>query len=314
MSNLTETQLFEAFGVTPPAAEPAQEPAAEEVAQPAADGQAPAAAEAAQEQTGAAADDSGSQNQPGGEDPAKKPQTEDERRANAARRRQQERQAAIDQAVQAEREKANAAMADLLARAGLKNSITGQPITTIDEFNAWEQAFKLEKAERELKAGKLSKDTLDDLIGQHPTVQAAAQVVKESEDAKKKAEAEAARARVDADIQKISQLDPTVQSMEDILNKPTAPAFYDYVQRKGLSVYDAFYLANREQLDAARAEAARQQALNNNRSKSHLTATGNSRGDGSMFVPADEMALFRLLNPNATEAQIQAYYNKHKKK
>ena len=33
---------------------------------------------------------------------------------------------------------------------------------------------------------------------------------------------------------------------------------------------------------------------------------------GAAAVPADEMALFRLINPGATDAEIQAYYNKQK--
>ena len=52
----------------------------------------------------------------------------------------------------------------------------------------------------------------------------------------------------------------------------------------------------------------------NARSKDHLQATGNARGAGAVSVPKDEMAMYRLLNPNATEAQIQAHYNKHKPK
>lgn len=313
MANLNETQIYEVFGVDAPSgAEGGNDqalavPESQELPEAAQTQETPAA-QPTQEKTG----DEGSQTPP--EEPVRKPQTEDQRRANAARRRQQEQQAAIDQAVKAEREKAEAAMAELLRRAGLKNTITGELITTMEQFNAWEQAFRTAKAESELKAGKLSKDTLDDLISQHPTVQAAAQVVKESEDAKRQAENEAARVRVNSDIQKISQLDPKIQSMEDILALPTAPAFYDYVQKKGLSVFDAFYLANRENLESTRAEAARQQALTNARGKDHLTAAGNGRGSGAMFVPADEMAMFRLFDPGAKESDIQAYYNTHKKK
>lgn len=324
MSNLTESQLYEAFGIDTPqntadsGANAAADPAGVEASVAAQGEKAQAVAEpvAAQQEPDTVSDD-GSQSQTGADTNKLQPQTDEERKANAARRRQQEQQLAIDRAVSAavksEQDKTTAVLSDLFSRAGLKNTITGQPITNLEEFNAWETAFKAAKVESELKSGKLSRDTLDSLIAQHPTVQAAAKVVKESEDAKQQAELEAARVRVDSDIQRISQMDPSIHSMEDILALPTAESFYKYVNNKGLGIFDAFYLANRERLEAAQAEAARQQALSNNRGKNHLTATGNARGSGAMFVPSDEMKYFRLFDPEATEAEIQAYYNKHKK-
>ncbi|MGM9601403.1 MAG: hypothetical protein ACI3W5_07450 [Faecousia sp.] len=324
MSNLSESQLYEAFGIDAPqntageGANTPAEPAKQELPDAAQGEKAQAVAEPApQQEDSDIVTGDGSQTQPEGDANKRQAQSDEERKANAARRRQQEQQLAIDRAVstavKSEQDKASAVLADLFSRAGLKNTITGQPITNLEEFNAWETAFKAAKVESELKSGKLSRDTLDNLIAQHPTVQAAAKVVQESEDAKQKAELEAARVRVNSDIQKISQLDPSIHSMEDILALPTAEAFYKYVNNKGLSIFDAFYLANRERLETAQAEAGRQQALSNNRGKSHLTATGNSRGSGAMFVPADEMKYFRLFDPEASEAEIQAYYNKHKK-
>ena len=64
---------------------------------------------------------------------------------------------------------------------------------------------------------------------------------------------------------------------------------------------------------AVPAEAARQQAMNNARGKDHLTGTGTPQGTGAATVPPDEMQAFKLFNPTATEAEITAWYNKHKK-
>ena len=60
------------------------------------------------------------------------------------------------------------------------------------------------------------------------------------------------------------------------------------------------------------AEAAKQQAMRNASSKDHLKGSGHARGAGASPVPADEMALFRKFNPDATEAEIQAFYNNYK--
>lgn len=115
--------------------------------------------------------------------------------------------------------------------------------------------------------------------------------------------------RVDAELREIHRLDPSISSAEDLLKMPAAREFYEYV-RRGNTFIDAFYLANRERLTAAAAEAARQQTMNAHRSKDHLHPSGNSRGAGAAGVPAEEMRMFKLLNPAATEAEIQAYYNR----
>ena len=121
-----------------------------------------------------------------------------------------------------------------------------------------------------------------------------------------------AKARVDAELAEIHKMDPTINTVEDLLSMPSAKAFYDLV-RKGNSFLDAFRLANFDRLQTARAEAARQQAMNNARGKDHLTGTGTPQGTGAATVPADEMRAFKLFNPTATEAEITAWYNKHKK-
>lgn len=117
---------------------------------------------------------------------------------------------------------------------------------------------------------------------------------------------------MDAELAEIHKLDPAINTVEDLLSMPDAKAFYDLV-RKGNSFLDAYRLANFDRLQAARAEAARQQAMNNARGKDHLTGTGTPQGTGAATVPPDEMQAFKLFNPTATEAEITAWYNKHKK-
>lgn len=271
MPDITDAKMYEAFGLDLP-----QEPAAgvqtQEPADPAPEGTPVTAPEGAQAQEPADPAQESVAQEPSAE-PA--PMSEQERKENAARRRKQEQQIAIDQAVnaavKAEQEKSQAALKDLFAKAGLKNTITGKPITNMEEFTAWETEFKNARRSRELQSGKVSEATLNEMIGEHPAVRQAAQLVQESQAAKVKAENEAARVRVDAAVAEISKIDPTVKSMSDILAMQTAPQFYGYIQ-KGLNVEDAFYLANRQRLDSARVDAARQQAMLGNRGKDHLQA------------------------------------------
>ena len=55
------------------------------------------------------------------------------------------------------------------------------------------------------------------------------------------------------------------------------------------------------------------QAQASMRSKEHLQATGTV-GAGAPTVPREEMKLYREMNPNATDEQIQRHYAKFKAK
>lgn len=250
-----------------------------------------------------------------GEHSGKAVQSPEQRREAAAARRRAEQQAAIDEAVrkavQEEKERAAGEMSGFFKRANLKNTLTGEDITTMEEFEAWEKAFSASKLQKDLKEGKLTPESLEAVIAENPVVKRAQELIRQQEEAARAAEISAAQARVDAELLEIRKLDPGVRSVEDLLHMPTAKEFYALVQ-KGNSFLDAFRLANYERLTVQAAEAARQQAQNLSRSKDHLTATTGQRGGGAISVPPDELKLFREINPGASEAEIQAYYNKYK--
>lgn len=336
MAEFTEQQVYEALGLGAKEQEPAApapgaqepEPQAEpttggakelEPAAPASQEEPPAQEEPegtppAQEPEGGGAAEEPAQQQP---DKAHGQQlTEEQRKENAARRRREETQAAIDKAVQdavkAEQDRSKAEMDAFFAAAALKNTLTGKPITNMEEFNEWKQAFDAAKLQRDLKAGKLTPEGLQKVIEQTPAMKQVQQIAQKQEEADRQQSEAAAKARVDAEIAEIHKLDPTISEVKDLLKMPTAKEFYALV-KKGNSFLDAFRLANYDRLTTAAAEAAKQQAMNNARSKDHLTGTGPQRGQGSSPVPPDEMAMFRLINPGATDAEIQAYYNKNKK-
>ena len=299
-----------------PAEEPprAQEPAAPASREEPAAQEEPEETSPAQEPEGGGAAEEPAQQQP--DKGSGQQLTEEQRKENAARRRREETRAAIDKAVQdavkAEQDRSKAEMDAFFAAAALKNTLTGKPITNMEEFNEWKQAFDAAKLQRDLKAGKLTPEGLQKVIEQTPAMKQVQQIAQKQEETAKQQSEAAAKARVDAEIAEIHKLDPTISEVKDLLKMPKAKEFYDLV-KKGNSFLDAFRLANYDRLTAAAADAARQQAMNNARSKDHLTATGGQRGTGAAQVPPDEMAMFRLLNPGATDEAIQAYYNKQKR-
>ena len=328
MAEITEQQVYEALGLGAQAQEPA-EPAAQTSEPEGAQAQEPAApaedvqqtAEGTQTEPPAVADapDDPEDDAAAGAQAGKQPLTPEQRRENAAKRRQQEQQAqqaAINQAVQAavrqEQDKHEGILKEFFAKAGLKNTITGEPITNMEQFNTWNQQFNDAKLQRDLKAGKLTPEGLATAIGNHPIVKQAQQLVTQDAAAKQAQQTAAAKAKIEGEIAEIHKMDESIGSLEDLMQAPYWPQLYAMTKR-GYSIKDAHFLLNHDRLEKAKIDAAKQQTMNNTRGKDHMTATAAPRGAGSISVPAADLAMFRQFNPSATDAEIQAYYNKYKK-
>ena len=116
------------------------------------------------------------------------------------------------------------------------------------------------------------------------------------------------RMLLDEQITAIGKLDPSVKTVADLLQREEYPRIYGYV-RRGLSVTDAFKLANYDTLTQTAAAVAKQAALNAASSKEHLAPT-QTRGSGALTVPKDVKELYRLYNPDATDAEIREHYNR----
>lgn len=320
----TETQVYEAMGLEAPAgangqevADPAAQPSersgegaqGQEFADPAAGGD---PQQEGREPGAVSADDNAGDHPEEG----KEPLTPQQRRENAARRRQQEQQSAIDNAVaaalKAERERVDQQMKGFFAQAGLRNPATNEPIESMEQFEAWRTEQAAAQLRKDLRAGNLTPEVMQQVLNQHPAIQRLLQE-QERQDAAKQAQEDAqAKARIDEDLRRISELDPTITKPADLLSMPNADAFRDYVNR-GHSFFDAFKLANWDRLTQQAANAAKQQALNNANSKNHLNGITNSRTGALAEVPKDELAIYRMLLPHATDAEIQAHYNKNRK-
>ena len=103
-----------------------------------------------------------------------------------------------------------------------------------------------------------------------------------------------------------------VGSLEDIAAMPTGPQFNAYVQ-KGLSLEEAYYLANRKDIDARRLSAARQAGINRASGKGHLAGMPAAAGEAPYQPTAEEKAAYREFLPDATDAEIAAAYGAYRK-
>ena len=332
MAEMTEAKIYEALGLEMPApvtgantqepAEPVQTQDSNTSSIEGGNGQGVAEPAAGDETTVP-----GTQSEPepddmnpegdSGADGNNQTQTPEERRANAARRRQQELQQAVDAAVAAARQeeqaKSAAAIKDLFEKTGMKNTITGAPITSMEELQAWQRDMRKAQIDKDLKAGKITPEVLNQMIEDHPMVQKANEIHQQQETAQTQQAQAEARARIEGEITEIGKLDPNIKSVQDLLNMPKAKEFYSYVQ-KGYSFIDAYKLSHFEEITKRSVEAARQQAQAAARGKEHLTVTGNPRNTGAVTVPAAEMQLYRMLNPGVSEADIQKHFNNYQKR
>jgi len=319
--SITEEKLFEAFGLEVPD-EDGEGGRGQEVAAPAPEGADPDAdtGERGQEVAApASAEDDDVDNdadQDDGEPEEDQDIEEAQREVNekAAERRRAEQQAAINKAIKAERARVESQMADFFRSAGLVNTLTNEPIASMEEFTEYQRAYKAEQLQRDLQAGRLTPEGLDMAIANNPTMQQAQEVLQQREAERLTEQAARVQAQADMELAEIQKLDPSIKSYDDILAMPTGPAFYGYVGR-GSSFIDAFKLANMDALMARTAEttaaAATQQAMNNARSKDHLSRT-KGRGAGAPTVTQAELTAARIFMPDATEAEISKYFEKYK--
>ena len=231
---------------------------------------------------------------------AKQTPEENRRFAAARRKAEQERDAAIAQA----RASAQRALDESIRQLGLENPYTGRPITNKMEYDAWKRAEAQEQQQNVAEAAGMSQQEFGAFVDRLPQVQ----------DYKRAAEAARQQQQkmvLEEQLQQIAKLDPSVKGVEDLMKRPEYREIYANVQ-KGLSIVDAFKLVNFDKLTSSAGNAARQAALNAANSKEHLAPT-SQRGAGAIPVPADVKAQYRLLNPDATDAEIQEHYNRYHK-
>lgn len=216
------------------------------------------------------------------------------------------RYAAMRRKAEADAEKRmNAELDKSIASLGLTDPYTNKPITNHAEMQAYRQRFVEEqRKEMQEKAG-MSPEDYKRFVDSLPEVQAGKAAQQKVMDLE-------IRAKIDSQMREIQMISPEIKSMEDLSKLDNFDKLYDMVG-KGYELADAYKVLNYDRLTAKAAEAAKQQALNSIGGKNHLQPV-TPRGQGSVPVPADVAAEYRALMPEATDAEIQAHYNKYARK
>ena len=234
-----------------------------------------------------------------GEAEAAKPQSNEDNARFAAARRQADAQARAIRQQQAALDNEFAALFS-----GYTNPVTGQPIRTAQDYLQAMQAQMKETRNQQLKDAGLDPSIIDKAVEQSPVIRQAAAVIKQHND-------EAASRALQEDFQKVLELDPTVNSEQDILTQPNIGEVLRLVQMRNLRFDEAYKLLNFDRLSSVQAQAAKQSAINSAKSKGHLSTTGGIHGESEgEDIPAVELKTWKGWFPDKSAKELRALYNK----
>lgn len=237
---------------------------------------------------------------------------ENSRYAAARRKAEAERDLAVQKARDEVRAEMQAELTETIKALGLKNPYTKQPIVDKAGLDEYRQRFEVERKARFAKQAGMDTDEFEEFINDLPEVKEARAKAAQAEEAQKAVRAEQAKAEIERQMAEISAIDPEMKTLDDLRKMENYDRFYDLVKR-GNTLTDAYKLVNMDRLTSGATAAAKQAALNQAASKSHLDRT-TTRGAGAVTVPADIAAQYRAFNPDATEAEIRAHWAKYQKK
>lgn len=185
---------------------------------------------------------------------------------------------------------------------GASHPITGQPITNVDEYFDALAIQQRQASEQELQDKGVDPALIDRMIASNPVVMQAQQVI---ENTKRMG----AEQQLMNDLAEIAQIDPNIKGIQELAQLPNFPEMLARVER-GESLVDAYKVVNFNNFMQHTEGAARQQAINQMRGKSHLPSqpTGVATENDEVEVPADIMS--RWKSEGKTEKQIRDLYKK----
>ena len=286
---------------------------AQEVAAPAGDGgtdkaEPSSAAETAPDTQTAADDVSAGENTQEVAAPAAETDAEEKPTENAAQSRAENRkQAAARRAREIESAKATATN-EMLQALGLEDPVTGKPVKTKEDFDAYVAHRDAGRNDEQLRRAGIDPDTIREVLADTPMVKATEDAIEAAHAAEEQASRRAEGLSLDAAIAEITKLNPEVKSFDDLYALPE----YGDIKRlvgAGYSFGRAYEMAT---VDRMRRDA-RQAAYNAVASKAHLTGTAKAASNTYTISDA-QFDNYKQLHPNATRAEAAAAYRKFGKK
>ena len=188
--------------------------------------------------------------------------------------------------------------------AGLVNPETGKPITNAEEYFEALAAQERATIREQMTNAGVDASLLEKVIEANPAVQEAKRALQEIN-------SERSEQQLKSDMEAIVAMDPTLSSVADVDNAPGIQDALEYAIHHNVNLADAYKIVNFDRLSSARVDAAKQSAINQAKSKSHMkTADGSSYVDKQKEIPESEMSIWKRAFPNKSDKELKALYNK----
>lgn len=153
---------------------------------------------------------------------------------------------------------------------------------------------------------KYIKEQIVNSLRDNPDIRAAREAALRIQQEEQRTRIESGKNRLQSDIDQLNKEYPNcgIKKPEDI----TDSKMVDYI-RKGLSVNEAYYLANKDNIAQAQMAGVRQATINQANGKGHLkSVSGGTSGD--VIVPDDIAKEYRNFFPDWTDKMIAEDYKK----
>lgn len=183
-----------------------------------------------------------------------------------------------------------------------KNPETGEPIRSAKDYYEAMAAQERANAREQMQQNGIDPSVLDNLIANSPAVRQAQAATAELNSFR-------AQQQIDADCKEILALDPSLNSVDEILNDPSMPLMLEKVQQ-GMRLVDAYKIVNFDRVFASKEAAVKQQTVNQVKGKNHL-ATGASINvnDTEEDIPASMVEKFKEMFPEKNMKELKTLYN-----
>ena len=184
------------------------------------------------------------------------------------------------------------------------NPVTGQPIKSAKDYMQAMEAQKRQQANEKLQEAGVDPSIIDQAIASSPMMQQAQQALRENQEIR-------VNQQLQEDLKAIMKIDPSIRNENDLYASENIMQAIQMVNDYGVTLADAYKLVNFERLSAQNTEAAKQQAINQSRSKDHLTtAAGVQKEDKSVDIPAGMLSDWREAFPDKSDEELRKLYNK----
>lgn len=183
---------------------------------------------------------------------------------------------------------------------GYTNPITGQPIKTQADYLAAYDAQEQLQAKQQLEQSGVDPTIIDKLISNNP-------VIRQAQEVMQRAQAQEQVNAIMSDVTALSQIDPSIQSLEDVPPEVVERC----MQVPGLRLVDAYKLVNFDKVSTSKVDAIKQDAINKVKGKQHLNpVNGVSTPDSGVDIPADKIGMWKDMFPEKSAKELKELYNK----